>query len=82
MNIIERFTNPSKHVLEPYGTICRHGTQYFIQVSRDPETANWITFGELLEVCYQEFIKDEDYIKNRLMVYEMKNVQPESSLKE
>jgi hypothetical protein len=76
MNIIERFTNPSKHVQEPYGTIVRNGKSYFIQVSQDPETSNWVTFGELLSVVHLDSIKDDDFIANALRVYATKIAQP------
>jgi hypothetical protein len=49
LNILKRFTNPSKHVLEPYGTVVQNEKQIFVQVSKDPEYADWITLGELYE---------------------------------
>lgn len=75
MHILERFVNPSKHVLEPYGTVCKNGNQYFIQVCKEEGTANWITLGELLAVIHQDSVLNEDFIKDRLRIYESKIVQ-------
>ena len=69
MNIIERFTNPSKHVQEPWGTIHKNGDQYFIQVSKDSENPNWITFGDLMKTVYLDSIRDDDFVLNALRVY-------------
>lgn len=74
MDILKRFTNPSKHVLEPYGTVCQNEDQYFIQVSKDPEIANWITLGELLEIVHRESILRDDFLLQCLNAYESKKV--------
>lgn len=76
MLILERYVNPSKHVLEPYGTVCRNGNEYFIQVSKDKESANWITLGELLWVHFGSSLSD-DLIQQCLKSYENKNINPE-----
>lgn len=77
MLILERYVNPSKHVLEPYGTICRNGNEYFIQVSKDKESANWITLGELLCVHFGGSNLSDDLIQQCLQSYNNKIVNPE-----
>jgi hypothetical protein len=80
MNILERFVNPSKHVLEPYGTVCKNGDQYFIQVCKEEGVANWITLGEMLEIIHQDSVLREDFIKDSLELYEKKIVQRGANL--
>jgi len=78
MLILDRYANPSKHVLEPYGTICKNGNEYFIQVSMDvSNSANWITLGDFFSKCFVGSDLNEDFIKECLDIYQMKNVNPE-----
>jgi len=73
VNIIERYTNPSKHVQAPYSTICKNGEEFFIQVSKDAENPNWLTMGDFLVKCFQTSIQKEDFIKNCLETYDIIN---------
>lgn len=70
MRIIERFTNPSKHVQEPYGTLWKNGDSYFIQLSKDPETANWLSIGDFLAIVYKDYIENDEFIEVSLRVYD------------
>ena len=82
MNVLERFVNPSKHVLEPYGSIAKNGEQYFIQVSKEEGVANWITLGELLVSRFGGSNLTDDFIKECLQSYNSKNSSLELNLKE
>ena len=50
INITERFSKPTRYDLAPYGAMCKYEKEYFIQVSKDPETSNWLTMGEFLKI--------------------------------
>jgi hypothetical protein len=80
MEIIERYTNPSKHVLEPYGTIVKNDNEYFIQVSKEEDTANWITLGELFLEYHKSNLSD-DFISKCLETYQGKNVCSDLNMK-
>ena len=79
MEIIERYTNPSKHVQAPYGTLCRNGEKFFIQVSKDTDTPKWVSMGNMLAFCYKDRFILDDFICDLLDAYELKNVQPGST---
>ena len=70
MNVIERFTNPSRHVQEPYSTLWINGESCFIQVSKDPENPNWLSIGDFLGVVFKGSIHNEDFISKCLTKYE------------
>jgi hypothetical protein len=72
MKVIERYTNPSKHVLESFGTVVKNGDSYFIQVSKDPECSEWLTLGELLEVIHPGSDLSDKLIEEYLEIYENK----------
>jgi hypothetical protein len=72
IDIIERFTNPSKHVQEPYGSIWKNGDSYFLQTSLDPENSNWVAMGKVLVTIYQDRFSSKVFIDDILSVYEDK----------
>ena len=76
MDIIERYTNPSKHVQAPYSGIVKNGENYFIQVSKIEETPKWVSLGKLLSFCYQDQFTNDNFIKDVLSIYENKIAQP------
>lgn len=79
MNITEKYSNPTRYDLGKYGEIARHGELYFIQVSKDPETANWLTIGEFLSKTLGQEDLNEVFIKECLEIYEKKNLEVNKS---
>lgn len=77
MEIIQRYSNPTKYDLAKYGTLCINNDTIYIQVSKDPEASKWITLGEMLAIAYQGSIESKDFIENCLMLYESNIVEKE-----
>ena len=71
MDIIEKYNNPTKHVQANYGTIHRNESEYFIQVSKDPENPNWLTMGTFLVACFKDSFSNETFIKDCLATYDI-----------
>jgi hypothetical protein len=82
MDILQRYTNPSKYDIAKYGQLCKHGDQYFIQVSKNPDIANWLEIGDFLTVVFQESILSNDFISECLSKYESKTVNIEEISKQ
>lgn len=80
MEIIERYTNPSKHVQAQFGTVCKNGENYFVQVSRLEESPKWINMGKLLTFCLKDQFNSENYIFDIITIYENKIAKPGASL--
>jgi len=76
MLITEKYSNPTRYDLGKYGEIARHGSDYFIQVSKDPDTACWLTIGEFLSKTLGQEDLNETFIKECLDIYEKKNINP------
>ena len=74
MEIIQRYSNPTKYDLAPYGTICKNNDNIFIQISKDPEASNWLYIGDFFQIIYQKSILSDDFIKKCLDIYEKLNV--------
>lgn len=74
MEIIQRYTNPTKYDVAPYGTICKNNDSLFIQVSKNTESSNWLPLGEFLLKVFQKSILTNDFIKECLELYEKENV--------
>ena len=74
MEIKKIYCNPTKYNLGKYGEVCQNNDTIFIQVSKDPETSNWLTLGELMTVVYQDSVSSDDFILKHLEMYESKNV--------
>jgi hypothetical protein len=70
MNIIERYSNPTRYDIAAYGQLCIHGDKYFIQVSKNPDIANWLELGVFLELCYRKSILNDDFLAQCLSMYE------------
>lgn len=70
MELIERYSNPTKYDLAKYGQICKHGDKYFIQVSKNPDIANWLTLGDFCQICFQKSILSDDFLNKCLSMYE------------
>jgi len=72
MIILQRYTDPTRYDMAEYGQLCKHGDKYFIQVSKNPDLAHWLTLGAFLEVCYESSILSDDFISECLSRYESK----------
>ena len=72
MDIIERFSNPTKFDIAPYGTIYQHGEKLFIQVSKNTEVSNWLTLGDFLTECFNDSSMDPEVIEQCLLDYKPK----------
>lgn len=70
MDILQRYTNPTKYDIAKYGQLCKHGDKYFIQVSKNPDIANWLEIGEFLSVVYRKSILNDDFLTKCLSMYE------------
>lgn len=70
MDILQRYTNPTKYDIAKYGQLCKHGDKYFIQVSKNPDIANWLEIGEFLSVVYRKSILNDDFLAKCLSMYE------------
>ena len=68
-NIVETFANPSRYTQAPFGTIHKHEDKYFIQVSPDNTTPNWITLENFFLEVNLESIKNNDFMSNQLSIY-------------
>ena len=79
MDIVERFSNPTKYDLAPCGTIYRHEDKLFIQVSTDPELSNWIPLGDFFLEINRESILNDDFMKKCINIYLSKNIQPKGN---
>ena len=73
MEITTIYSNPSKYNLAPYGAICNHGEKLFIQVSKDPEIAQWIELGKFLEKALIKEITTKEFLDSLLKKYERNN---------
>lgn len=73
MLIIERYSNPTRYDLAPYGSIYKHDDKLFIQISKDPESSEWLPLGEFFEKIYTSSLND-DFLKECLNTYESKNI--------
>ena len=74
-----RFTNPTRFVHAPFGTICKvQGTsendfQHFIQLNKDEEFPSWHTFGEFLDIIFREHINDSEFVNLCLKRFQEKD---------
>ena len=82
MEILQRYTNPSKYDLAKYGQLCIHGDKYFIQVSQNPDIACWLEIGVFLEKVFQNSILSNDFISECLSKYESKTINTEEVSKQ
>jgi len=76
MEITEKYTKPNRYDLGRYGEVCRNGNEYFIQVSKDPESACWLTLGEFYQRINPGSNLTNDFIQECLTLYEKKNEEP------
>ena len=72
MIVIERYTIPTRYDLAPFGTIYRNGEDYFIQLSKDPESSYWITLGVFLEKVLGGSSMTDEFLQECLKLYENK----------
>ena len=72
MDITEKYTNPTRYDLGRYGEVAKHGDDYFIQVSKNPETAHWLAMGDFLNAVLAGSDLNDDFIAECLELYEKK----------
>ena len=68
MEIVTKYTAPTKYEKAPHGTIYKTITgdnkfEYYIQISIDPEHNEWERLGNLLERMFEKNIIPEDAVK-------------------
>lgn len=74
MEPLQRYTNPTKYDIAKYGQVCVHGDKYFIQVSKNPDIANWLEFGDFLFLVYRKSILSDDFLSQCLSMYECESL--------
>jgi hypothetical protein len=75
MDLMNRYTPPSKYDLAPFGTIVKvigdgEETELYIQLSKDEMNANWKKVRHLLERTFSEYIDNKDFINACLDIYQ------------
>lgn len=74
MEPIIRYNAPTRYDLAPYGSICKvmeenESYKLYFQISESPDTATWITVGELLEKTFNSFLMDNEFINACIDIY-------------
>lgn len=74
MDVLERFSIPTKYDSAPYGALCSvkqddNTAFYYIQTSNDPDVAHWERIGEFLEHLFLDVMKDVSFRKECLTQY-------------
>lgn len=86
MDLLQRYTAPTKYDLAPFGTIVKvigDGEDYelYIQLSKDELNANWKKVRHLLERTFSEYINNKDFIDACLDIYQDNDRKLESKKK-
>lgn len=77
MHIIERYSAPTKHCFEPYGTQWRYTDTdgsfiCFLQMSRDEANPHWIPLGDLLAYVFWDRLEDQEFMRKTMESYAIK----------
>jgi len=78
-SIIKKYFTPTRYSYAPFGTIYKvlkddDNYEIYIQVSPNENLPRWEKFGIILEKALEEFIDNEEFIKDCLRLYELKEI--------
>jgi metallophosphoesterase superfamily enzyme len=82
---LEKYFSPTHLDKSPYGYIWKvinedKTVDIYLQVNEDSETPNWIKLGDIFEKIFKNLIQKEQFIKELLNLYELKEVSTDHIL--
>lgn len=81
MERLIRHCPPTRFDYAQHGTIWQYiinkeNTQYFVQVSNDEVKPQWERMSSLLEVAFESFFRNDEFIEETVKLYHHYNEKP------